>query len=274
MENLSNEAVLHVKKDNIEFLQFRKLLEYKDSLFHCYTLKPLDFNPDGKENKVVEKSCQRVVNTLTMEDKKIIRLLQVHGDNIEKIDKIEKWDNNFKEDDIKNVDGVMTNQKDILLTLRYADCIPLYFYDPIKKVIANIHSGWKGTVQKIGKKAVSMLVQQYHCQPKDIICCIGPCIRRCHFEVEEEVKDVFTSTFGYMVNSEKIVQKGRIVDGIQKYNIDTVQINCNMLEEAGIVKSNIIDSGICTYCHSTLLHSYRKEGKQAGRNAAMIGLIT
>ena len=273
MKDLSNEEMIHLKKGNVELLQFRRLLEYKDSLFHAYTLKPLDFNPDGIENKVVKQSCEKIMKTFQIEDKKIIRLSQVHGDTIQKINNIDNWCNNFEKDDLKSTDGCITNQKNVVLILRYADCIPLYFYDPVKAVVANIHSGWKGTVQKIGQKAVSMLIKEYHCNPKDIICCIGPCIRKCHFEVEQDVKEIFTSTFGYMKDREKIIQKGRVLDGVQKYNIDNVQINRNMLEEIGIEKSNIIDSNICTCCHSTLLHSYRKEGKEAGRNAAIIGII-
>ena len=74
--------------------------------------------------------------------------------------------------------------------LGFADCTPLLFYDPIKNVIANTHSGWKGTLQTIGVKTVEKMMSEYECKAKDIICCIGPHIRKCHFEVDADVKEL------------------------------------------------------------------------------------
>ena len=113
------------------------------------------------------------------------------------------------------------------------------------------------------------MIETYGSSPKDIICAIGPTIRKCHFEVEEDVKDMFLNKFNYI---EEIVTIGQIKQGRQKYYIDTVKINKNILMEMGIKEENIIDSKICTVCNSSLMHSYRKEGKDAGRNTALIML--
>lgn len=111
--------------------------------------------------------------------------------------------------------------------------------------------------------------EEYNCNPEDIICCIGPTIRQCHFQVEEDVKDLFMQAF----NDESIIKVGKVVDGKQKYYIDAVKANINMMKSCGLKEENIIDSGICTVCNSDILHSYRTEKQNAGRNAAIMCLI-
>ena len=109
--------------------------------------------------------------------------------------------------------------------------------------------------------------QEFKSNPKDIVCVIGPTIRKCHFEVQEDVKNEFYNTFNYMKNIDKIIEFNK---NTNSYFIDTVEINKELLKEEGILEENIVDSGICTYCNSSIIHSYRKEGKQAGRNTALI----
>ena len=167
------------------------------------------------------------------------------------------------------VDGLITDKKNKALSLYFADCTALFLYDPIKNVIGDIHSGWRGTVQKIGMVAVQKMQEEYNCNPEDIICCIGPTIRQCHFQVEEDVKDLFMQAF----NDESIIKVGEVVDGKQKYYIDAVKANINMMKSCGLKEENIIDSGICTVCNSDILHSYRTEKQNAGRNAAIMCLI-
>ena len=168
------------------------------------------------------------------------------------------------------MDGLITNQKDITFSLSFADCTPIYLYDPVKKVIGNIHSGWKGTLTRIGKNAVEKMIEEYNCNTKDIICCIGPCIKKCHFEVSKDVADLFKEEFCEMEDINEIITC--INDLEQKYVIDTTRINQNMLREAGLLKENIIDSGICTVCNSKYMHSYRAYKEKAGRNTAILGL--
>lgn len=270
MQDLTNETMLHVKRDKIEYIQFKKLLPYEDVLFHCYTLKPLDFNPDFKGNLLLKNSYKGLMRSAGLENKKIVRILQTHSDRIQTIREI-KLKNDLDQHDYKDIDGVITTQKDIYLSLRYADCIPLYFWDPVKEVIANIHSGWKGTLQRIGEKAVKEMIDKINCQSSNIICCIGPSIGKCHFEVDEDVKQKFESVFENQLKY-RIIEKGNIKDGKQKYYIDTVLINRLMLREIGLKDSNIIQSNICTVCHHEQFHSYRAEKEKAGRNTAIIGM--
>lgn len=146
----------------------------------------------------------------------------------------------------------------------------MYLFDKNKKVIGNIHSGWQGTVKKISKKAIEFMKKKYSCNPEDIICVIGPTIRECHFEVQKDVKDMFYNSFSYMQNIDNIIEYN---EKTKSYYIDTVEINKNLLIEEGLLEKNIIDSKVCTVCNSNIIHSYRKDGKESGRNTALISLI-
>lgn len=168
-----------------------------------------------------------------------------------------------------DTDGLTTNKKGKILSLTFADCMPIYLFDKNKKVIGNVHSGWRGTTKKIAKKAVEFIKENYNSDCKDIICVIGPTIRECHFEVQKDVRDIFYNEFKYMENINDIIKYNQ---DTKTYFIDAVQINKNLLKEAGIPEENIIDSKVCTCCNSNIIHSYRTEGKKSGRNTAIIAL--
>lgn len=130
--------------------------------------------------------------------------------------------------------------------------------------------GWRGTFHKIAQNAIQKMKEEYYCNPQDIICCFCPSIRQCHFEVDldvaEQCRDIFADT-GRM---EEIMRKGKIKDGKQKYHIDTVLINQILLEKEGVLEENIVDSGICSVCHSEQIHSRRAEGENFGLGVALI----
>ncbi len=111
--------------------------------------------------------------------------------------------------------------------------------------------------------------EKYNCNSKDIICVIGPTIRKCHFEVKQDVRDIFYKEFSYMNNINDIIEYNQET---KSYFIDTVEINKNLLREEGVLEENIVDSDICTFCNSNVTHSFRKEGKEAGRSTALICL--
>lgn len=111
------------------------------------------------------------------------------------------------------------------------------------------------------------MIDEYHCNSQDIICCIGPCIKQCHFEVSKDVKDLFENEFKEMDLSEIIKNKND-----SKYVIDTTKINENMMKQMGLKKENIIDSEICTVCNQEYMHSYRAQKEKAGRNTAILGM--
>ena len=200
----------------------------------------------------------------------IVKPNQKHTKNVREVTrKINKnfCDINFEQ--YNETDGVITNSKDIVLATTSADCILLLFYDPVKKVIGNTHSGWRGTLQQISIKTVQQMIEKYQCNPKDIICCICQSIRKCHFEVREDVENLFYNKFKNLENIDEIITK---IPNTDKWYIDTVKINIEILQQIGLKKENIIDSGICTVCNSELMHSYRVEKEKFGLNTAIIEL--
>lgn len=277
--DLSNENIIHIKTKMNEYIQFRKLIEYQDILVHAYSLgTDLNFRTSTikkeklpkEEYKKAIKSYQLLCNSIDCNYINLVKTNQEHTDCVKIVDeKVNKDEPDFNLRKYYNTDGLITNQKDRILSTTNADCILLLFFDPIKKVVANIHSGWKGTLQRIAIKTVQKMVKEFGCNPKDIICCICPSIRKCHFEVEKDVKDMFEKEFQDLDNLNEIIEE-KVPS--QKWNIDTVLINQIILEKQGLKKENIIDSGICSVCHSDLIHSYRVEKQGYGLNTALIGL--
>lgn len=259
--DLSNETMIHVKGGDTEYLQFKKLLEYQDKIQNCYTLKGK--NNDYKEVK--EDNYKKLYKELNLPYEGFTKInYQSHSDLVENVKEKNEIHN--------NIDGLITNKKGISLSLRFADCTPILLYEPTKNVIGNIHSGWKGTVQKIGQKGLVKMIKDYDLKAENIICCIGPCIGMCHFEVGEDVKEIFENTFSYLGNLENIIKKGDKKEEGQKYFINTTVINRKLLEEIGVLSKNIIESNICTVCNKDYMHSYRASKENAGRNTAIIGL--
>ena len=115
--------------------------------------------------------------------------------------------------------------------------------------------------------------EDYGCMAEDILCFICPSIRMCHFEVEADVKTLCEEIFCYTNRLEEIIKLGRVLEGIQKYNIDTILINKIILQEEGIKEKNIYDSNICSVCNSEKIHSRRVEGVDYGVGTAVIEIV-
>ena len=267
MKDLSNENVIHVKNGDIQYLQFRRLLPYQDKIVHAYTLGiERSYRPivkDIEKKKQIKQNYKDLCTVIDANYDNIVYSNQLHTDIVKCVKDIK----DFIQDEVQ-VDGLCTNKKDILLSTINADCILFMFYDPVKNVIANIHSGWKGTLQRISIKTIEKMQKEYGCNPKDIICCISPSIRKCHFEVSQDVKDLYEKEFTDIDLSKAIEVK--IPN--EKWNIDTVLINQIILVNAGIQPDNIIDSKICSVCNKELVHSYRVQKAGYGVETAVIGL--
>ena len=280
--DLSNENVIHVEKEGIQYLQFRKLLEYSDIITHGYSLG-IDKNfrtarankqklPEQEAKKAI-KDYENLGKCIDVKLNKMVKPNQAHTDKIQIVEKhILENEPDFNLEVYDKTDGLITNKKDIALATTNADCILLLFFDPVNKVIANVHSGWRGTIQRISVKTVQKMVNKFNCKPENIICCICPSIRKCHFEVENDVKEIFEKEFKDL----KIEQNNDIMEkqkDKEKWNIDTVLINKIILSNVGLKKENIIDSGICSICNKDLIHSFRAEKQGYGLNTALISLL-
>lgn len=268
--DLTNNNVIH-KNSEIEYIQFRRLLEFPE-IKHAYVIG-LDnsfkiYTDDGhkKENELAKKSYMQICNELDIEYKNLVNTMQNHTDNIKIIkNKVNKDTPDFNI--YEETDGLITNCKDIALSTINADCILLIFYDPVNRVIANVHSGWRGTIKRISIKTVEKMKKEYGSKPEDIICCMSPSIGKDHFEVDEDVYNLFKNEFNEINEYDKVYEKKN-----DKWLIDTILINRLMLKRAGLKEENIIDSGICSVCNKDLIHSYRAHGKDAGRATLIISM--
>lgn len=257
------ENIVYQNKDGIEYIQFKKLLEYPE-ITHCYTMKSNNqLNFQIRDRDFFNQSCNKIYKCLELKNPLVVRPYQTHTDNVKVVRKIEK---------LEDTDGIITNKKEIALITTSADCISLLLYDPVKKAIGSIHSGWKGTLKGIIVKAIEKMKNEYKSNPEDIICCICPSIRQCCFEVDEDVKDLFYNKYKDLKNIDEIIKLGDKKEDKQKYYIDTVKINIELLKNIGLKEKNIIDSNICTMCHSKEFHSYRADGKDFGVNGAIIAI--
>lgn len=271
--DLSNDTVIHVKNNNCEYLQFKKLLKYKNIISHAYSVgiqknfRTINSNMEKLPQDIYEKNFvnyRNICKELCLDEENLIRAKQGHTDNVLCIDSLEKEDTI---DSIEVIDGLITNKKGLILSTTNADCILFLMFDPIKKIIANVHSGWKGTLQEISVKTVRKMKEKYGCNPKDIIVCICPSIRKCHFEVGEDVKELFYNQFEKQKNVDQFIIREN-----DKWFIDTVLINKIILKEAGVLEENIEDSSICSVCNCDKIHSYRAEGENYGLATAIISL--
>lgn len=279
-----------------KLLKFKKLDEFKDKIELVYSLKTYNngFKYDLKENAVEDvrvKKFDKIAQSLNIDKRKIILPKQEHTDNIRIIEEkdIIPSKNNYTKEEVsinkidcikeenldkidsglvtnlfnklRDIDGLITNVKGAILATTFSDCTPLFFYDPIKNVIGNIHSGWGGTTKKIGAKAVDMLVNQMGCNPKNILCFIGPHIRKDHFLVNDDVKEIFENTFPDICKNYNAIEETNLHNEKGKqYRIDTTLINKIMLKEKGILEENIFDCNLCTVCNRDMFHSRRAEG--------------
>ena len=266
MKDLSNKNIIHIKKDGIEYLQFRKLLEYGDVINHAYGIG-LDRNYRTAKS-VNDYKC--LCNAIGTDYRNCVKPCQEHTKNIRNVkQKLNKGKLDFEQEEYKSTDGLITNQHNIVLATTNADCILFIFFDPVKKVIANVHSGWRGTLQKISVKTVNKMKNEYGCKGQDIICCICPSIRKCHFKVHADVQEPYYNEFKDLKGIEDLIVE---VSGEDRWAIDTVEINKIILKQAGLKEENIIDSGICSVCHSDLIHSFRVEKEGYGLSTAIIEL--
>ena len=143
-----------------------------------------------------------------------------------------------------------------------------YVKSPAKGVVGNIHSGWRGTLARITVRAVEKMVSHYGSRPENIEAYINPSILRCCFEVEDDV----TGLFGARLDVRSYAEKSRVLNGHQKYLLDTAAINRDDLLAAGLRPGHIFLSGVCTMCEKETYHSYRGDGQAAGRNGSLICL--
>lgn len=215
---LSNENIIHTKNDEVEYIQFRKLLEYSDIITHAFSIgKDVNFRSvrtiknDEKEicnREKMLKDYTKLCENLGLQMRNVVKPMQSHLDKVQIVTgKVLKNEPDIYVEKYLKTDGLITQKENIVLSTTSADCILMMFFDPETKTIANIHSGWKGTYRKIAVKTVEKMKKELGVKPGNLICCMCPSIRKCHFEVREDVMELFEEKFERSIDLSKIIEK-------------------------------------------------------------------
>lgn len=168
----------------------------------------------------------------------------------------------------QKADAILTDRPGVTLFMRFADCVPIFVYDPRKKVIGLIHAGWLGTVRQTAAAALDAMRACYGSQPQDILAGIGPSIAAHHYEVGPEVATQVQAAFGD--DASGLLLPARGPGSQEKVLLDLWAANRLVLERLGVRHIEI--AGICTACHLDDWYSHRGEKGQTGRFGALIGL--
>lgn len=221
----------------------------------------------GDDAEAVRENHRRLAKAIGYDETRAVFSDQIHKTRIYKVTQKDAGKGIVRETDILGIDGLVTDCPGIPLLTFYADCVPLFFHDPVKQVVALAHSGWRGTVSGMGAVMVTYMQKEYGCKAEDILCAIGPSICRSCYEIGEEVAEEFEKRFP-REQYPNIMQAGQS----HKYYLDLWQANRQILQEAGIRPEHIEVTDICTCCNPELLFSHRASHGKRGNLAAVIML--
>lgn len=203
----------------------------------------------GDDENKVKKNRKSFFGALGIDENNIVLQKQVHSDICTRVDKGGMCGES---------DALITNKPDIALVVSVADCTPIFLYDTKEKVIAAIHSGWKGTEKRIVSRTLLKMKEDFQTKAANIIAYIGPSISQQNYEIGSEVAALFDEKY--------LKEKG------EKFLLDVKGANYDMLIDAGVLRSNIQMSALCTFELQDLLHSYRRDGTLSGRLMGLIAL--
>lgn len=232
----------------------------------CYASMNLSFTR-GDDEAAVRENYHRIAKSIGVKCENMVLSQQTHTTNVRVVTEKDKGKGIVKPLDYTDVDGMVTNIHGICLVTFYADCVPLYFVDPVQKAIGLSHSGWRGTVWKIGKETIRKMEEQYGSDPKDILAAVGPSICKDCYEVSEDVILEFQKNFKERYWKDLFYRKEN-----GKYQLDLWKANEIIFKESGILPEHIAVTNVCTHCNSEILYSHRTSGDRRGNLAAFLAL--
>lgn len=273
-EPIGNGAAL-ISDGALKYIEFDCFDSFREELAHCMSTRlggisqgecaalNLGFNrKDAKEN--VRENFNRICASLGVEPESMAFSSQVHETSLRVVTAADRGKGFSRDSDIKGVDGLLTDTPGVTLVTFYADCVPLFFYEPGRRAAALVHSGWRGTYANIAGQAVKRMVSAFGCDPSGIVAAIGPSIGRCCFEVGEEVYGLFAERY---TEASFYTQSGP-----GKWKVDLQAIIKSELASEGLYGKNIHNSGICTKCRKDLFFSHRGDHGATGSLAAFMRL--
>lgn len=223
----------------------------------------LAFNRGDSEENVIE-NYKLICKSAGFEFESLVASAQDHNTFVRAVSGKDKGVGIYKPRDIQSVDALITNEKGVTLVTYYADCTPLFFVDTEKKAIGLAHAGWRGTVGRIGKKVIEKMTLLYGTEPSNLVCAIGPAISKCCYEVDKPCAENFLALDG--LETDKFVYK----KSNEKYIVDLLEANRQILVASGVKSENIIVSDLCTACNSDLLWSHRATKGHRGTMSAFM----
>ena len=220
----------------------------------------------GDAKEAVQENFRRIASAIGVRCEDMVFSQQTHTANVRAVDEKDRGMGIMRPVEYQDVDGLVTDVPGLCLVTFYADCVPLFFVDPVKKVIGLSHSGWRGTVGKIGKATVEQM-QQFGSDPADILAAVGPSICQDCYEVSEDVIAKFQKNFKACYWKDLFYQKEN-----GKYQLNLWKANEIVFSEAGIRKEHMAITNVCTHCNSDVLYSHRTTGNDRGSLAAFLAL--
>lgn len=253
------------------------LLEQTGMVKHCFTARQggvsegifeslnLSFTR-GDKKEAVEENFRRVAKALGTKYEDFVFSDQTHTTNVKRVGREDAGKGLTRERGYTDVDGLITNEPGIVLSTFYADCVPLYFVDPVHRAIGLSHSGWRGTVGRMGKVTLEAMEAEFDTRPEEVICAIGPSICQSCYEISEDVAAEFKQEFCGQ-EEEILLDKGN-----GKYQLDLWRANELILLEAGVTPEHLAVTNICTCCNDKLLFSHRASQGKRGNLGAFLSI--
>ena len=253
------------------------LLDQTGIVEHCFTTRMggvsedifstmnLSFTRGDKEEAVLE-NYRRLGEAMGVSPQDFVCTDQTHTTNVLRVGKEDCGNGVTKPRPYTDVDGLVTNEPGVVLSTFFADCVPLYFVDPVHRAIGMSHSGWRGTVGRMGARTLEKMQEEFGTEAKDVIAAVGPSICQECYEVSRDVAEEFQKEFkGH--ESEILIDKGN-----DKFLLDLWKCNEIVMLEAGILKEHLAVTNICTCCNPTLLFSHRASKGRRGNLGAFMFL--
>jgi len=271
------------KDEDLKFLSI-PLFEKGKNLIHafttrwggaskgCYASLNMAFHVGDSPRRVLANRG-KVCRSLDIDPGALVAAQQVHGDKIRVVTSANRGCGAVSERDaIRGVDALVTGEPGVPLSAYFADCVALFFFDPVKQVIALAHAGWRGTVLRIGEKTVRCMCDKFGSEPSDILAGVGPAIGPCCYDVDRRVVDALRESFTYWEDLIRVKESSVKRQPEEKWYFNLWEANRRTLLDAGLMPEHIAVAGLCTACRPDMFFSYRREGGLTGRMAAIMML--
>jgi YfiH family protein len=246
---LIDKTIDEASAGKLRWLSFSPLLNF-DFISHGFIIKNKEQNLSTQAKK---NALKKLIKKISSKEKRLVVPRQVHGNGCLTIKKGDELKRKYKGD------AILTDRKDIFLTVSVADCLPIFLVEPKRKVVGLVHAGWRGTLLGIAKETIRKAKKEFGCKPEDFTLLFGPAIQKCCYEISEVTAILFDE------------------DGLtrmpgEKPKLDLMKINLKQFLSCGVKRKKIFATNDCSFCNKDMFHSFRRDGDKAGRMLAFIGI--